>query len=157
MAGHVGERMLLHLRTENPLWPGVLRAVRSPSSVPGVWPTLALLLSILPDLPQVLLACLSFLLRDPCLHLHACLHVQLAPWVRSLGFPPGLFSSVSAAPRSSYFTQALSCFQCAFFHPPARPVQRVHTHILPSAHVFARACTHTHTHTHTHTLTHQQF
>ena len=47
----------------------------------------------------------------------------------------------SAAPRSLYLTQALSCFQCLLFHPPARPDQRTHT-VFASAH--GCACTYTH-------------
>ena len=136
------------LEDRKPFVARCLGACVAPLLCLGIWPSLPLLLRILCDCPQVPFACLSFLIR---VHTYMPVYVysllcEWHPWA----FLQGV--SVSAAPRSLYLTQPLSCFQCPFFHPPACPIQSSHTHfgMCTCVHVHACACTHTHTHTHTH-------
>ena len=60
--------------------------------------------------------------------------------------------SASAAPRSLYLTQALSCVQCPFFHLPASQFRELTRTFIPvhvCVCVCVGACAHTHTHTDT--------
>ena len=69
------------LEDRKPFVAGCLGAACSPSSVPGnLAHSVSLLLHIFRDCLQVLLACLSFLLRDPCLHVHAVHMYSLFSW-----------------------------------------------------------------------------
>ena len=110
--------------------------VCSPSSVPG---NLALSASA-PSHPLWLPpgAFRLPLLSDTCSHLHACLRVQLALWVTSLGFSPG--RQCFCCPKISVPYTTSFMFSVSILPSPSLPNSEF-THSFWQAHV------HTHTHT----------